>query len=174
MQYVPKDMILYILAALMGIFTSWIVFYARNADNQIRKILAYVFLSMMNGMLIGPAIYLSGYLPFSILNIVLLSSAAMGIELIYPMIQFVRTLEGDSVKGVNVRIYVLFTIFDEFLMSLDFISISTGRSFLCKKIIHLASGFTERCRNHTNGVIKYRERSVTVRTGSPTRIPVFM
>lgn len=130
MQYVPKDMILYILAALMGIFTSWIVFYARNADNQIRKILAYVFLSMMNGMLIGPAIYLSGYLPFSILNIVLLSSAAMGIELIYPMIQFVRTLEGDSVKGVNVRIYVLFTIFDEFLMSLDFISISTGRSFL--------------------------------------------
>ncbi|MGP6207659.1 4Fe-4S binding protein [Cuniculiplasma sp. SKW3] len=124
------NLILYFLAALMGIFTSWIIVYARNADNQIKKIISYIFLSMMNGMLLGPAVYLSGYLPFNIEDVILLSSAIMGIELIYPMIEFVKTLEGSSSRGVNLGIYVIFTIFDEFLMSLDFISIVSGRSFI--------------------------------------------
>ena len=120
--------LLYFLAALMGIFTSWIVVYARNADNQMKKIVSYIFLSMMNGMLLGPVVYLSGYFPFSIEDIVLLSSAIMGLELIYPMIQFVKTIEGSSSKGINIGVYVFFTIFDEFLMSLDFISIISGKS----------------------------------------------
>ncbi len=122
--------LLYLLAALMGIFTSWIIYYARNADTQIKKIIAYIFLAMMNSMLLGPAVYLSGIVPFNLQDIVLLSAAIMGLELIYPMISFVRSLEGDQPAKVNLWIYVFFTIFDEFLMSLDFISIAGNLSFI--------------------------------------------
>ncbi len=120
-----------IIATLMGIFTSYILYLSKTTENPLRKITTYILLAMMNGMFLGPAIYYSGIVSLSLEDMVVASAGLMALELIYPLILFVRSIEQEDAKvSINIPIIIFLTIFDEFLMSLDFNSILLSRTML--------------------------------------------
>ena len=124
--------ILGLIAGLMGIFTSYILYLSRTAENPLRKIITYILLAMMNGMLLGPAIYLSGVITISLEDAVVISAGLMAIEIIYPLILFVRSIEQEDIEiRISIPVIIFLTLLNEFLMSLDFNSIILSKTILC-------------------------------------------
>ena len=125
---VPDLIILIILAVAMGITASYILYLARNSDSSLKTFTVYLILAMMNGMLIGPAVYFLGILPFTIVDTVVISAGVMVLELAYPLISLANNLMDDQkTMKVNLPVVVFLTLFNEFLMSLIFNSISTSQ-----------------------------------------------
>ncbi|MHB1440138.1 MAG: 4Fe-4S binding protein [Cuniculiplasma sp.] len=121
------------LALLMGIVTSYILFLARTSDNPLRKIFTYILLAMMNGMLLGPAFYFSGIGNISITDSVALSAGMMSLEIVYPLILFVRSIEDENINiKISFKLIIFLTILDEFLMSLDFNSFLSSRTIIAQ------------------------------------------
>ncbi|MHB1622665.1 MAG: 4Fe-4S binding protein [Cuniculiplasma sp.] len=121
------------LALLMGIVTSYILFLARTSDNPLRKIFTYILLAMMNGMLLGPAFYFSGIGNISITDSVALSAGMMSLEIVYPLILFVRSIEDENINiTISFKLIIFLTILDEFLMSLDFNSFLSSRTIIAQ------------------------------------------
>ncbi len=121
------------LALLMGIVTSYILFLARTSDNPLRKIFTYILLAMMNGMLLGPAFYFSGIGNISITDTVALSAGMMSLEIVYPLILFVRSIEDENINiKISFKLIIFLTILDEFLMSLDFNSFLSSRTIIAQ------------------------------------------
>ena len=120
-----------LIATLMGIFTSYILYMSRTAENPLRRIITYILLAMMNGMLLGPAIYLSGIIVISLEDAVVISAGFMAIEIIYPLILFVRSIEQEDIEiRISIPVIIILTLLDEFLMSLDFNSIILSKTIL--------------------------------------------
>ncbi len=121
--------ILGLIAGLMGIFTSYILYLSRTAENPLKKIITYILLAMMNGMLLGPAIYLSGVITISLEDAVVISAGLMAIEIIYPLILFVRSIEQEDIEiRISIPVIIFLTLLNEFLMSLDFNSIILSKT----------------------------------------------
>lgn len=121
--------ILIILAVAMGVIASYILYLSRNSNSSMKTFTVYLILAMMNGMLIGPAIYFLGVIPFSILDVVVISAGVMALEIAYPLISLVNNLMDErKTMKVNLPVVAFLTIFNEFLMSLIFNAISAGQS----------------------------------------------
>ena len=84
----------------------------------------------MNSMLGAPAIYYSGIIHVTVTDVFLLSAGIMAAESVYPLIIFIQGIENGKMKEINWKVFVFFTIFDEYLMSLDFNSIISTHSIL--------------------------------------------
>ncbi len=122
-----EDVLLSTIAVGMGIITSYILYISRTSTTSMRTFIAYLLLAMMNGMLIGPSIYFLGIFKISILDVVVISAGLMGIELSYPLMKLLNTvLDKSKPLKVNLPIVILLTLFNEFLMSLTFNSLTTG------------------------------------------------
>ena len=87
-------------------------------------------MAMMNGMLLGPAIYFFQFHNFSVENVIILSLGIMSLEMVYPLILFIRHVENPLVRvKVSTLIIIFVTLLNEFLMSFDFNSYITGQFF---------------------------------------------
>ena len=143
--------ILIILAILMGLFASIILYYARNSDSYLRKILVYVSLAMMNGMLIGPAIYFLGFPPINEIDAVEISGGIMFLEVILPIFSFFNNVLESKNSGSNqicIPIIIFLTILNEFLMSMVFVGFSSGETLVSlfkfnyiRMVSHLLSSY---------------------------------
>ena len=130
LQYSYLFFILAVLAVIMGISTSLILKYAIRSKDHLQKLFSYIFLAMMNSMLGAPAIYYSGIVHVNVTDVFLLSAGIMAAESVYPLIIFMQGIESGEMKEINWKVFVFFTIFDEYLMSLDFNSILSTHSIL--------------------------------------------
>ena len=119
-----------ILAIGMGIIASYILYLSRFPENPWRIIIVYLLLAMMNGMLLAPAMYFFEFHNFSLDNIIILSLGIMSLEMVYPLILFIRYIEDSKiVLNTNVFIIIFATLLNEFLMSFDFNSYISGQFF---------------------------------------------
>ena len=130
LQYSYPFYILAVLAVIMGISTSLILKYAIRSKDHLQKLFSYILLAMMNSMLGAPAIYYSGIIHVTVTDVFLLSAGIMAAESVYPLIIFIQGIENGKMKEINWKVFVFFTIFDEYLMSLDFNSILSTHSIL--------------------------------------------
>ena len=129
-MYLISLTILIILAIGMGFSASYILYLSRFHENPVRMIIVYLLLAMMNGMLLGPAIYFFVLHNFTVENVIILSLGIMSLEMIYPLIMFIRHVEKPLVGvKINVFIVIFLTLLNEFLMSFDFNSYISGQFF---------------------------------------------
>lgn len=124
--------LLYVAMILMGVAMSYLIFISRQAHNPLKRLLVYLFLSMMNGMLVGPLIYLVFPGLITLDGAFEISAATMTIEVIPFLIKFVSNALNNRVEG-NIRLLqffvILFVIIDEVIMSIEF-NILTRPDFL--------------------------------------------
>ena len=129
-MYLISLAVLSALATGMGITASYILYLSRFHENPVRIVLVYLLLAMMNGMLLGPAIYFFEFHNFSVENLIILSLGIMSLEMVYPLILFIRHVERPLVQvKVNTLIIIFVTLLNEFLMSFDFNSYISGQFF---------------------------------------------
>ena len=129
-MYLISLTILIILAIGMGFSASYILYLSRFHENPVRMIIVYLLLAMMNGMLLGPAIYFFVLHNFTVENVIVLSLGIMSLEMIYPLIMFIRHVEKPlGVVNIDVFIVIFLTLLNEFLMSFDFNSYISGQFF---------------------------------------------
>ncbi len=88
--------ILMSLAILMGISTSFILKYAIRAGSILQKLFAYILLSMMNSMLLAPAIFYSGIFHISITDTFLLGSGIMAFESSFFLVVFLSDMGKET------------------------------------------------------------------------------
>ena len=129
--------ILMSLAILMGISTSFILKYAIRAGSILQKLFAYILLSMMNSMLLAPAIFYSGIFHISITDTFLLGSGIMAFESSFFLVVFLSDMGKETGSKIDWRIFTFLALFDEFLMSVDFISVLNSNSIIA--IYHASS-----------------------------------
>ncbi len=125
--------ILWAIMIAMGAGMAVIIILARKAYNPLQKLLVYLLLAMMNGMLVGPLIYLLFPGILTVEGAVEASLALMAVEMIPFLFTFLRAaLSNSENKGRSflLAFTILFVILDEILMSLDFNLVTYGSSFL--------------------------------------------
>ncbi len=129
-MYLISLAVLTALATGMGITASYILYLSRFHESPVRIVIVYLLLAMMNGMLLGPAIYFFEFHNFSAENVIILSLGIMSLEMVYPLILFIRHFENSLVQvKVSTLIIIFVTLLNEFLMSFDFNSYISGQFF---------------------------------------------
>ena len=129
-MYLISLAVLTALATGMGITASYILYLSRFHESPVRIVIVYLLLAMMNGMLLGPAIYFFEFHNFSAENVIILSLGIMSLEMVYPLILFIRHVEKPLVRvKVSTLIIIFVTLLNEFLMSFDFNSYISGHFF---------------------------------------------
>ena len=126
---IQKEPVLAMIAILMGIVSSYVLYLSRNSAGSVRIIIVYLLLAMMNGMLLGPAIYFSGIFSLSVDSTIILTAGIMSLEMVYPIFIFINGISNPhSVSNINLKLLIVATLLNEFLMSLDFNSYISGIS----------------------------------------------
>jgi len=121
--------ILWFFMILMGLSFSYIIFYTRNADNPLQRLITYLLVGMMNGMLVGLFIYLVSPGHFTIYSAAEITIFLMFIETLPFLLVFFRSITGESKPGsaTFLRAYVvIFALISELFMSMDFRIILLG------------------------------------------------
>ncbi len=126
---ITVEFLLSSLAISMGVATSYILFLSRNPTSSLKIVIVYILLAMMNGMLLGPAIYFSGIFSLTVDSTIILTAGIMSLEMVYPLFIFINGIGNPhSIKNVNLKLLIVATLLNEFLMSLDFNSYVSGIS----------------------------------------------
>ncbi len=133
MDFAVSVVILLALMLLMGISMAAIIYLTGRADNLLRRLIIYLLLAMMNGMLVGPLIYLlfSGHIPLD--RAAELSVASMAAEMLpFVALFLLKTLNRTAAGSSRfLRVFVIvFVIVDEIMMSIEFSAFSQGSSSL--------------------------------------------
>ncbi len=126
------ELFLYAAMVLMATVMAYIVYLSRNAANPVKKLLVYLLLAMMNGMLIGPLIYLLFPGLMSVDAAFEISAVAMSAEMIPFLVKFVSNILGDKNSeetGMLQFFVIFFVLVDEILMSIEF-NILSNPSFM--------------------------------------------
>ncbi|MEM0156084.1 MAG: 4Fe-4S dicluster domain-containing protein [Thermoplasmataceae archaeon] len=100
-----------------------IIYLTGRANNLLRRLVIYLLLAMMNGMLVGPFIYLWFSGTISLERVAEFSVATMTVEMIPFLSLFLaKTLNGTpSGSSRFLRVFVIFfVIVDEIIMSIEF------------------------------------------------------
>ncbi len=136
--------ILWAIMLAMGFGMALIIILARRASNPLQKLLVYLLLAMMNGMLVGPLIYLLFPGILTVEGAVEASLALMAVEMIPFLFSFLKeALSGkdEAKRSFLLPFTILFVILDEILMSLDFNLVTYGAPFLSSIHKNAAAAF---------------------------------
>lgn len=116
----------------MGVAMAYTIYLARFARNDLQKLLVYIILGMMNGMLLGPFVYLLFPGILTVIGAIEISLVLMTLEIIPFLIVFMRAVlseTGQESRRFLIVFTAIFVILDEILMSLVFNMILNGSTF---------------------------------------------
>ncbi len=141
---------LYASMVLMGLAMAYLIYLSRQASDPVKRLLVYLFLAMMNGMLIGPLIFLAVPGLVTLDGAVEVSAAAMALEVIPFLVRFVSNALKDRKSG-SLRMLQFFVVFfvlaDEIIMSFEF-NILTRPDFLSSASAGLFSAVMQSISNY--------------------------
>ncbi|MCL4307491.1 MAG: hypothetical protein M1302_04350, partial [Candidatus Thermoplasmatota archaeon] len=113
--------LLWAAMAAMAVAMAYAIYAASRADNPFRKLVVYLILAMMNGMLVGPFVYLAFPGILSEIGAVEVALVAMAVEIIPFLALFMRDIfleDQDASRRFLMVFTSVFVILDEVLMSL--------------------------------------------------------
>ncbi len=125
--------LLWAAMAAMAAAMAFAIYAASRADNPLRKLVVYLILAMMNGMLVGPFIYLAFPGILSEIGAIEVALVAMAVEIIPFLALFMRDIFLED-QNASRRFLMVFTaafvILDEILMSLVFNLVLSHQQYL--------------------------------------------
>ena len=125
--------LLWAAMAAMAVAMAYAIYAASRADNPLRKLVVYLILAMMNGMLVAPFIYLAFPGILSEIGAVEVALVAMAVELIPFLALFMRDIfleDQDASRRFLMVFTSVFVILDEVLMSLVFNLVLSHQQYL--------------------------------------------